>query len=116
MKKVYIVISVHGSYEDYRENIEGVFWEKEDAEEFAKAFDDEHVIDLYGMDPDEQDDMVYNIMPQEIYINWPYDEAADSLAPEYEGYTRDQYDAQDRRISLLYMDYGNCHIEEHEVK
>ena len=117
-KNVYIVISCHESYEDYHERIEAVFGKKEDAEKFAEEFDSEHIIDiLYDIDdPEEKARVVYNIVPEDVYINWPYDEEKENIVEEYMGYTADQFDAQYNRVGLLYDDYGKCCIEEHEVK
>lgn len=42
MPKIYIVQSSHGEYEDYRETNEKAFYNKEDAEKYAKELDKKH--------------------------------------------------------------------------
>lgn len=42
MSKIYIVQSSHGEYEDYRETNEKAFYNKEDAEKYAKELDARH--------------------------------------------------------------------------
>ena len=113
-KNIYIVISCRGSYEDYHKSIEEVFGKKEDAEKFAEEFDSEHIIDID--DPEEKARVIYNIIPEDVYINWPYDKEKENIVDEYMGYTADQFDAQYNRVELLCDNYGKCRIEEHEVK
>lgn len=116
--KVYIVISAHGDYEDYRENIEGVFSSRAKALEFMNNFDEEHYIE-YDSDKD-RDEFVYNIVPRDIFDSWPYTEPEkdeDELVydKEYCGYTIDDYHKQEDRVDLWYQNYSKCHIEVYDV-
>lgn len=42
MKKIYLVISAEGEWEDYRENVEKAFLNKKRAKKFAKKIDESH--------------------------------------------------------------------------
>lgn len=117
--KVYIVISAHGEYEDYTENIEEVFANKEAAETFAKAFDDEHVINYSNYKS--IDSAIYTIVPRDIMDSWPHIEPEDPneewvYDKEYCGYTLDDFKKQDERECLSYYNWRKCRIEEYEVK
>lgn len=117
--KVYIVISVHGEYEDRIENIEKVFAKYEDAVNFQKEFDKERFIEYLAFDDNE--DAIYNIVPRDIFDSWPYEEPeSDSedfiYDAEYKGYTLAQYRAQEDRINLAYECWQRSTIEEHEVE
>ena len=43
MENVYLVIASRGSYDDYISYVEKVFAKKEDAEKYAKEFDESHI-------------------------------------------------------------------------
>lgn len=106
-QKVYIVISQHGDYEDYRTNVEKVFYNLKDANKFQKEFDKEHLVGL-------SEDEVYNIVPKDIFDEYPWDE--DEL--DYKGYTREQFEEQNDRVDKAYglYCYHPCVIEEFEVE
>lgn len=106
-QKVYIVISQHGDYEDYRTNIEKVFYNLKDANKFREEFDKEHLVGL-------SEDEVYNIVPEDIFSEYPWNEDK----PDYKGYTREQFEAQNDRVDEAYglNYYGHCFIEEFEVE
>lgn len=118
--KVFIVVSNCGQYEDYSENIEKVFDNKESADEFAKEFDDEHFIDSTGYET--YHDAVYNIMPDEVYYEWPVTESdvdgedTEVYADEFRGYTIEDYEKQEARVNLSYEDWGKCRVEVFEVE
>lgn len=117
--RVYIVISSHGDYEDHREDIEGVFSTRKKAVEFMERFDAEHYIKY---DPSNgREDSVYNIVPKDIFDDWPYTEPDDPnedyiYDKEYRGYTIDDYHRQEGRLDLWYQNYRKCHIETFEVE
>lgn len=106
-KKVYIVISQHGDYEDYRTRIEKVFYALKDAKKFKDEFEKEHLVGL-------SENEVYNIVPKDIFYEYTWDE--DEL--DYKGYTREQFEAQNERVEKAYgfYSYGHCFIEEHDIE
>ena len=106
-KKVYIVISQHGYYEDYRTRIEKVFYNLKDAKKFKDEFEKEHLVGLL-------ENEVYNIVPKDIFYEYAWDEDN----PDYKGYTMEQFEAQNKRVDMAYGfgSYGHCYIEEHEIE
>lgn len=117
--KVYIVISAHGEYEDRVEKIEKVFAKYADAVMFRSVFDYEHFIDCSAYK--DMDDAVYSIVPRDIYDSWPYEEPENDADDyiydaEYQGYTLEQFRAQEDRVNLMYEHWHRCTIEEHEVE
>lgn len=106
-KKVYIVISQHGDYEDYRTRIEKVFHNLKDAKKFAEEFDKEHLVDL----PEEE---LFNIVPKDIFYDYTWNDDE----PDYKGYKKEQFEVQNERVDIAYgfNSYGHCYIEEHEIE
>lgn len=102
---VYIVISQRGEYEDYRTEIEKVFNNLKDARKFAKEFESEHLVDA-------KEEEIYSIVPKDIFLEYDWDDAE-----EYKGYTKAQYEAQDKRCDTAYGVgvYGRCMIEKFKV-
>lgn len=105
--KCYIVVSQHGDYEDYRTNIEKVFYNLKNAKKFLDEFEKEHLVDI-------SEEELFNIIPKDIF----YDYAWDEDEPNYKGYTREQFEAQNKRVDMAYGfgSYGHCFIEEHEIE
>lgn len=106
-QKVYIVISQHGDYEDYRTNIEKVFYNLKDAKKFIDDFEKEHLVGL-------SEDEVYNIVPKDIFYEYLWDDDNS----DYKGYTKEQFEAQNDRVDKAYglYSYHPCVIEEFEVE
>ena len=105
--KCYIVISQHGDYEDYRTRIEKVFYTLKDAKKFKDEFEKGHLVGF-------SDEEVYNIVPKDIFHEYAWDDDE----PDYKGYTREQFEAQNDRVDKAYgfNSYGHCYIEEHEIE
>lgn len=116
--KVYVVLSNHGEYEDYQERIEAVFSDSGDAQKFKEDFDKEHII---RHEHEDYTDDIYSIVPMDVLDDWPYEETYDGgsydiiYVGEYQGYTLEQRDRQEGRVSLAYMGYGECRIEAYDV-
>ena len=107
-KKLYLVWQSSGSYDTYYNRLCGVFDSMESASE-RKAKLDQNVIR-----PEE----CWNIMPQDVYYNWPtVENDVDSendfdYVSEYEGYTREQRDEQEKRWYAMTDDYSYAVVEE----
>lgn len=103
---VYVVTSHHGSYDEYFENIEGIYTDRKTAEIKAKLLDEELIV---------PSDKIYTIVPEDTFNEWPWNEDTDEYAAEYKDYTVGDYEAQSDRLSLSYADYGPCTIEEYNL-
>lgn len=104
--EIYLVISCSGEYEDYREQIEKAFFKEEDAINYKKEFDDEHII---------KGD-VFNIMPESIYYEYPTIDEIDGPIEEYKGYTSKQYKEQEDRLYLSYAVFRECKIQKINIE
>lgn len=122
--KVYVVTQGRGTYEDYVNKILKVFKKKKDAEEF-KAERDKLCFD------DIPEKEIWKHVDQDAFFNWPYvgeylpdgsenpvfvwDEATE-FAPEFKGYTLEQFKKQEEVYNILYQEYHKAHISEYELE
>ena len=106
-QKVYLIIVSGGSYDSYFSYADRLFKNLENAEEYKKAFDEKYLI---------SPDNVFNIVPEDIFMSWEYNEEEESYAPNYKGYTLEQYNAQDERWSIAMSDYHPCEIKIMELE
>lgn len=105
--KAYLVIVTGSGYDSYFSYADRLFKKLEDAEKYKKAFDEKYLIS--------QDD-IFNIVPQDIFMSWEYDEEKESFVPNFKGYTLEQYNAQDERWSIAMNEYHPCEIKVMELE
>ena len=106
-QKVYLVIVSGGLYDSYFSYVVKVFKNLEDAEKYKKAFDEKHVI---------SSDNIFNIIPQDIFMSWDYNDEKEDFALNYKGYTVDQYRKQEERWHIAMDDYRPCEIKIMELE
>lgn len=104
--EIYLVISACGEYEDYRENIEKAFLKEEDAMNYKKELDEAYMIK----------GPVFNIVPEDVYCEWPVTDEDDTPLDSYKGYTTEQYLAQQDRLEISYLRYSGSRVQEITVE
>ena len=112
MEKVYCVFQASGSYDMYSYDLKGICKTKEKALELKEELD-KNVISK---------DDIYTIIPEDIFNHWPYigncdEDIDDDSTPisEYKGYTREQYEEQDKRFWIFHEENSPAVIEEFEL-
>lgn len=105
--KVYILTQSSGSYEDYYNEIIGVYDNKELALEVAKQIDELYIIE-------EKD---YPMTFQEYQdLNYGYPENDDLHLVSKGGYSIKDFEEMERIQSVIHNEYHACKIEEFELK
>lgn len=111
--KVYCVFQSSGSYEDYFNELKGIFKDEKDAIKLKEELDKSIIY---------TEDECYNILPKKVFLEeWPYkciNEEKEIWIPEesYKDYTIEQYNKQDERFNTYMREYHEATIEEHELQ
>lgn len=131
-KKIYIVVSSHGEYEDYREYLEKAFYNKKDAEKYAKEIDVKHnhrpefITDSFLEDIDDIEDNLPDWGPCDLqgkaYYEWvdknnkrEDEEIIKAIIAKGYTFNREMYDEFREWEGDRYTDWHPCCIEEIEL-
>ena len=111
--KVYCVFQPSGSYEDYFDELKGIFKDEKDAIKLKEELDKSIIY---------TEDDCYNILPKKVFLEeWPFkcvNEKEDIWEPEetYKNYTVDQYKKQEKRFENYFKEYHEARVEEYELQ
>lgn len=124
MDKIYLVITSHGSYEDYFEHIQLATNSKEYAEQYAKEINDEHnkepslSYDKWNEIDDKLDDMVWNeIEEKKLDGDEDYDRIKESYKDKFHelfGCTYEEYLEGKGKYNYDYYDFNRAFVKEVE--